>query len=585
MSDGIVAASATNSDGSLIGALSKPSALARILLVFIAAKLVVLVILAVNTTFLMDEYWTVVHGLIGVDHLYKEIWPSKTVLYAPLFRLAHLVGDGAVEIMLLARAEITVVAFATLGLIYLVARQLGRSRLEALFIVAMVLAFRSYIEWAFIARPEPLALLYGMAALWLATRPRGGLGACFAAGLVSGIAFLTLQKAAYLNLALGLALVGDGLARRSWKDAGASGAALVLGWVLPVGAYYLFFVALGADFGRMLGYSMAGPALENALTGHQAYVNDLRSYLRKVVGYDLVLYLLCAAGIVMGARRLLRMTSAERRAWIFTLVIAILVFAHRSPWPYNFVLVVPFLGLWGAIPLRAMVASGRTRLVAFICIIVGLMSILFNVLYLGHDNGLQNQTVRRAEALLHPDDGYFDGIGMVVNRRHAGWDLPGQVISWDQYSIQQIRAAAERGNLKQIQRIFDGAPKVWILTYRSDALRDWLKPYLEGSYVPIYANILLTGAELAPRDTVTFQNWWPGEYRLYRADGTPVNTDLEVDDRPVEGPIRLEKGQHNLRLVNGEETLYFLPADIEGVAFDMTAPRAQEDLFDEVYTY
>jgi hypothetical protein len=585
MSDGMAATPSMNTDTSLIRALSRPGTLVRILAVFIAAKIVFLTALALNSAFVMDEYWTVVHGLFGLDHLYRDIWPAKTVLYAPVFRLPHLLGEGAVEIMLVARALMSAVAIGALWLLYLVARQIGRSRLEAAFIVALVLSFRSQIEWAFLARPEPLALLYAMAALWLATRGRGGLGLCLAAGLVSGIAFLTLQKAAYFNLALGLALVGDGLARRAWKDAVASGAALVLGWGLVVGAYYLIFMALGADLGRMLGYSLAGPALQNALVGYQAYGDGLRSFLLRMVGNDLLLYLLCAAGLIMSGSRLGRMASPERRAWIFSVVIAILVFSHRAPWPYNFILAVPFLGLWGAVPFRAMPAARRVPRLAAVCLLVGALSFFYNIRYLGHDNAFQNQTVRRAEGLLQPDDRYFDGIGMVVDRQQAGGSLPGQVASWDQLTISMIRAAAEQGDLDHFERIFGGAPKVWILSYRTLALDDLLTPYLERSFVPIYPNILIAGVELLPGDAATFRNRWPGTYRLYRSDGTPAAAGLEIDGRRVEGPLRLERARYAVRLADGSEPLYLLPADIEGVPFDMTAPREQQALFPQTYTY
>lgn len=585
MSEGRVIAPSTLPDDSLLGRLAKPAILIRILLVFLAVKLVVLVALAFNSAYFMDEYWLVVHGLFEVQHLYKEIWPSKTVLYVPIFRIPHLLGEGAVEIMLLARAQMTIVAFAALALLYLVARQIGRNRLEAAFVVALVLAFRSYIEWAFSVRPEALALFYAVVGLWLVTRERRGLALCFAAGLVNGIAFLTLQKAGYFNLAFGLALVGDGLARRNLKDAFASGAALVLGWGLAVGAYYLFFMARGADFSGVVGHTLAGPALQNALTGHQVFLGDPRSLLRKVLGHDLLPYLLCAAGMVLSARHLLAMESAERRAWIFSLVIAILIFSHPAPWPYNFIMVVPFLGLWAPVALGALLARGRVQLVAVICIVVGLISFGFNARYFTHDNGFQNETARRAESLLQPGDGYFDSVGMVVNRHHAGWTLPGQVISWHQSTRQQIRAAAERGEVEYLERIFGGAPKLWILTYPIDLLGDLLAPYLDDSYVLIHSNILITGAELMPGDAAAFQNWWPGSYRLYRADGTPADAALEIDGRPVEGPVELEQARYVLRLTDSDEPLFLLPADIEGVAFDMTAPRERKNLFIGSFTF
>ncbi len=193
MTDGRAAKSLASPGSSLTESLASPRVAMRLLLVFLAAKLVLLVALALNSAFVMDEYWMVVHGLLSTDNLYKEIWPSKTLLYTPFFRIPHLLAEDAVEIMLLARAQMTAVAMGALGLFYLVARQIGRSRLEALFLVALVLSFRSQIEWAFITRPEPLALLYALAALWLVTRGRGGLGLCLAAELVSGIAVLTLR--------------------------------------------------------------------------------------------------------------------------------------------------------------------------------------------------------------------------------------------------------------------------------------------------------------------------------------------------------------------------------------------------------
>ena len=57
------------------------------------------------------------------------------------------------------------------------------------------------------------------------------------------------------------------------------------------------------------------------------------------------------------------------------------------------------------------------------------VSFLRNLQVLKHDNAFQNETVRRAERLLGPGDTYFDGIGMLVARQHAGWSLPGQALS------------------------------------------------------------------------------------------------------------------------------------------------------------
>ena len=556
-----------------------------VLLAFLLAKLVLLVVLALNSAFVMDEYWMAGHGLFNIDNLYKEVWPAKTVLYAAFFRVAHALGDGAVQVMLSARVQSTAVAIAGLGLLYLIARGIGRSRLEALFVVCVVLAFASYIEWAFMVRPEPLALFLALGALWAATRKDGRLRACFAAGLLSGLAFLTMQKAVYFNFALGVALVGDGLVRRSLKDAFFSGAALVLGWGLVVLAYILFFSAQGADFMAVLRHIFLGPSMENALAEHKAY-GTLRSFVGRTLFRDLALYPLCATGLALSLPRMLHLSRRERRAWIFTVVIAALVFAHRSPWPYNFIMAIPFLALWSTVLPRLLL--GRTMPVraafgALIALVFG-VSLARNVTYLDHDNAFQNETVRRAESLLDRSDTYTDGIGMVVTRRQAGMQWPGQVVSWDRSVISAVLASAERGDFAHIETVIEGAPKVWILSYRTNTLQEVLRPYLRNAYVPVFSNLLIAGAALPPGEDVFFENRWPGAYRLYRADGTPVRAPLVVDGRALTGVVELEKGPHSLRLDKRGQTLYLLPNDIT-VSFDLTQPREQQALFDRTYTF
>ena len=553
--------------------------LVAILLVFLTVKVVFLVVLAVNTAFVMDEYTHFADTRLSLAHVYQTTWPPKTLLYAAFFGIAHWFADGAVQLMLVARVQSAAVAMAGLGLLYLIARQLGRSRLQAIFVIAVVLAFSSYIEWAFMVRPEPLGLLFALMALWVVMRDEGTLGVYVVAGLLSGLAFLTMQKAVYFNLALGLALVGDGLARRSLKEAVLSGAFLVLGWAIVVGAYGLFFSLQGASFTEVLSYVLTGPSAENVVRGYEVY-GSLRHFVIRVLLRDPALYALCVGGLAFVAFRFSRLSGPERRAWIFSAVIGILVFTHRSPWPYNFIMAIPFLALWSTVLPPLFLKRVMPVKVAF----AGLMAFVFavslarNVMYLQHDNGFQNRTLRLAESLVGPDDAYADGIRMLVTRR-------GVVPSWwDRRTIARLRARAEQGDLGEFATTFEGKPKVWILSYRTAALNDFLQPYLVASYVPVFPNILLTGIELRPGKDVRFENRWPGKYRLYKADGSPVETPLVIDRSRVAGPVELETGPHSLRLVEGQEPLFLLPADI-AVPFDLTRPRERKTLFDRVYTF
>ena len=553
--------------------------------IFIAAKLVTLAVLGVNTAFIMDEYWIADQALRSPAYLYQDIFPAKTQLYAAFFRIAHWLADDAVQVMLTARVQGVALAGFGLGLVYLIARNIGRSRLEALFILCVILAFSSFMERAFMVRPEPLATVFALAALWVATRRHQTFWLCFAAGLISGLAFLATQKAVYFNLALGFALIGDGFVRRAFKEAVLSGAVLVLGWAAVVLAYGLFFALYGAEFTAVLRQVFFGPTAQNVLAGHETY-GGLRWLILQTLMRNTALYVLCVTGWGLALAGLAHLSGPERRALIFSGVISVLVFAHPAPWPYNLVMAIPFLGLWST-ALPRLVRKGPAAVSALfggVVAIVLILSFARNALYLDHDNRFQNETVRLAETLLGPDDTYADGTGMVVTRRLAGSRWRGQVVSWDRLAIGRILSLARRGNLDTIEAIFAGSPKVWILSYRTAALDTVLEPYFRNSYVPISSNVLLSGVRLVPGDETSFQNRWTGKYRLYKADGSPVAAPLIVDGKPATGGVALGTGKHSLRLVEGREPLFLLPADIP-VPFTIPRRHEQRVLFDRVYTF
>ena len=553
--------------------------------IFIAAKLVTLAVLGVNTAFIMDEYWIADHALRSPALLYQDIFPAKTQLYAAFFRIAHWLADDAVQVMLTARVQGVALAGFGLGLVYLIALNIGRSRLEALFIVCVILAFSSFMERAFMVRPEPLATVFALGALWVATRRHQTFWLCFAAGLISGLAFLATQKAVYFNLALGLALLGDGFVRRSFKEAVLSGLVLVIGWAVVVLAYGLFFALYGAEFTAVLRQVFLGPTAQNAIAGHESY-GGLRWLILQTLIRNTALYVLCVMGWGLALAGLARLSGPERRALIFSGVISVLVFAHPAPWPYNLIMAIPFLGLWST-ALPRFVRKGPAAISALFAGVVAIVlafSFARNVHYLDHDNRFQNETVRLAETLLGPDDAYADGTGMVVTRRQAGSRWRGQVISWDRLGIGGILADARRGDVSRIEKVFAGSPKVWILSYRTAALESVLEPYFRSSYVPISSNVLISGVKLVPGEETLFQNRWKGSYRLYRADGRPAAAPFIVDGNSVTGGVALGTGRHSIRFEEGRAPLFLLPADIT-VPFTIPRRHEQRVLFDRVYTF
>lgn len=526
-------------------------------LAYLAVKMVLLVVTTLNAQYLMDEF-AVVHEAGRIDGgLYQDMWPHRTALAALLYQIAFVAGDSAVEVMRWARLEAVALSLASLAVIYAIARSLGRRRSEAVFALCIVLAVSSFMERAFMARPEAPMLFFGACALWALTAAPGRLSAVLVAGVLAGTAFLTSQKAVYLDLALGLAVVGERLAAGRPGQALAAGGVLVAGWAIAVAAYVGYFALHGTDAMTLARWIFLGPPTDNAVQGHQVY-EDLSYYVWQTLLRNPGVYLLCALGWLAAVITVARRSPAERIALIFTTVVAVSFYGvHPAPWPYNFILVIPFLGLWAPYliePLRP--APLRLQVVAGAVVLAILTSSFArNVHYLAFDNVAQVETIETAESLLAPNERYFDGTHMIVTRPLAApfWLQRGELL--------RILDNAARGDTSLVDEIF-GQPKVVIESYRTDTIEEVLAPYLRHSYVRVAPNVLLSGTALPSEAASDFVVQWEGVYRLRDVDGRPSDAALTVNGTTLSGAIRLKRGRYAVRLVEpSAEPLYLLPAN------------------------
>ncbi len=521
------------------------------------AKLLFLAAFSWNARFVMDEL-----GLASFftrwkpSELYAAVDPIKTVLHQCFYQLAVLVADDSVELMRIARLETLVLAVAVAWGVFALARRLGRTRAEALFAVCLLLSFSTYLERVFRVRSETLAVLFGVVALWLALGARRRRWAALAAGLATGGAFLTTQKAVYFVVALGLAyLVEAGLERPRRRG-------LVLALLFAAGnlaalaAYGLWF---GGGRALEVAAMIFTSPLEVALVADDYYWN-LRRYVLQTLARNELAYglsFLGAAAAAWGWRGL----SRERRfALVATAVVAFFVFAHNQPWPYVFVMVLPFLAPWGPGAIR-LLGGERGPRPALLLGALFLLAFSFarNVEYLAHDNAEQVRVMRQAEPLLAPEDRYADGTGMLPTRRWAGEDWV-----WDAMTLAKIRRELEAGESPALDRIFLDRPKLWIYNYRVAALWSALGPILESSYVPVYPNVLLAGVRVEPAREAELVNFWGGEFALYDESGRPVATPFTVDGREVAGRVPLEPGRYAVAApAAGGRPLYLLPAGLD----------------------
>lgn len=520
-----------------------PRSVTLLLGMSIALKVALIFIFAWHIRLVMDEFAQLGYAKYFANGLFDTIQPPKAVGFAVFYKLAHLIGWNATSIILVGRMQTALLACGTLLLVYACARALGEQRLRSLLIVLVLLCFTNFMERIFRTRSEPLALFFALAAVLVILRSTTlNARSIIIAGILSGMAFLITQKSAFFNLALGLGLVMDATLRKDFIMAIVRGFYLTVGWMLPALAYCLIFG--GSDPLRIAEGLIFGP-VEVAVNGSEAY-DGLRAYVLQTLVDNTVLYLLCFSGMIIAVKRFRVSPEKKRIVLIFSLVITTLVFAHSQPWPYVFIMALPFISLWSLTPLDYILThSGRPILRLFFLTITALAllsSYFTNLSYLKIDNVQQLEIVSRAEALLKPDEKYFDGIGMLPNR------LEPTTLWLDNWYV--LKTLREGKGSEAWQVLTQSPPKV-IYSVIAEAI--------DNSYVQVAPNIRMAGQRLHVNRQTVFKVPLTGRYQLYSETGAPVSAQINVDGIALTPPIILSAGRKTITLLNGPETALLLP--------------------------
>ncbi len=441
--------------------------------IFVLAKIVVFVVLAINTRFVMDEFWHFTQSVYLFDGIFENIWPKKAVGYAVFYELSHFIGWDATSMLITGRLTTAGLGLALIWCIYQCARALGYERITAILTIALLLSFSSFIERGFRLRSEPLATLFAaMAVLVIFRYGADRTKSLFIAGMLSGLAFVTTQKSVYFNFALGTALVVDAICMSSVNRAIKRGALLVLGWAITIAVYGTLLG--GFAMPRVLEVLFLGPA-ELALNGG-SYYEGLDAYVWQTILRNPLQYGLVAFGLLLSIKGILKRDSAARIFLIYTIVLTALVFFHNQTWPYVFTMALPFLAVYGAVAATDLLRGPERRFstMSGILVVIAMQSTVRNVQYLSHNNHAQLTLVQQAEAQLAKGDTYFDGIGMIPSRRM-------EPRLW--LDAQALRKTNETGQKSTLYKALLGAePHVVISTYRIDNLDGVFKSALQLNY-------------------------------------------------------------------------------------------------------
>ena len=537
----------------------------------IVLKVIFLFIIAWNSRFVMDEFGQLGWAKYLGNGLFETIWPAKAAGATAFYKLAHLTGWDAQSILLIGRMQTALLGCATLAMIYGCARALSENRARALVIILVLLCFSNFMERIFRTIAEPLALFFAVAALLVvlrgqADKPR----TILAAGILSGLAFLATQKALYFNLALGLGLLADAALARHYLAGIRRGAWLVLGWTMPIIVYCFIF---GGTNPLLIAQSLVFGPVEVATMGGGEY-GGLRHFVLQTLLRNPVLYAVCFAGMVLSLMQFGKLDERRRIALVFTWVITVLVFTHDQPWPYVFIMALPFMALWSLVLLDGIAAKPQRLRLAWVALLTSMaISFISNLNYLRIGNANQFELVSRAEALLGPEEYYFDGIGMLPNRPE-----PSTLWIDQHYRFKTIR----EGKNSEAYRIFaTSPPKLIIWSYRMNNIASVVGGLIQNSYVRIAPNIRMAGRWLNRDEPARFDVPLAGRYRLYDQTGRELKCRIETGGTLLEPPFALAAGAKTLTLRSCPAAALLLPEGSYAGLFK--AGGDNDQLFDDVY--
>jgi hypothetical protein len=194
-------------------------------------------------------------------------------------------------------------------------------------------------------------------------------------------------------------------------------------------------------------------------------------------------------------------------------------------------------------------------------------------MYLQYDNRHQLDLVARAEALVGPNDRYFDGVGMLPNRSEPS------TLWLDRASIQKTVQAGARS---EAHRIFSNSPpKIIIWSLRMDGIYPVVAPIIKESYVQVAPNIRMAGRRLKLGVPTRFDAPLAGSYDLYSPTGQPQRGNVEINGKALSPPLWIDGRSTTVTLRSGPTAVLLLPKG--SYAGKLKPGDDNKQLFSKVY--
>ncbi len=232
------------------------------------------------------------------------------------------------------------------------------------------------------------------------------------------------------------------------------------------------------------------------------------------------------------------------------------------------------LALWTLEPLHRLAADRRLSLAATIVLAMAIpVSFARNASYLQLSNASQLSILSQAEALTPPDSVYFDGIDMLPNRREPS------TLWLDMHYI--LKTLEEKENSEAFRIFLQSPPRTIIWSYRMDNIHQVVSSLIDRSYVSVGPNVRIVGRQLLPGVETAFRVPVEGSYRLYDAQGRPIEGNIVIDGVAQPQPVFLKSGMATVRTPTADQTAFLLlDGSYEG---KLSAGPDDETIFNGVY--
>jgi hypothetical protein len=410
-------------------------------------------------------------------------------------------------------------------------------------------------DYGFEIRHENV-LLCGLLLIWIIGRPDRGRSARRMAvvGAITAMLHFVAFKATLYTLPASALLIA-----LPYKAAPESRLRLVVSWSAGVLAgtvvVRLFYGLLGAWDVYTVAYATALNTAKNTATDVMKVVESTDTLLRLPIQTPLLLAGVLGALIVCVSTNAASFNRGDLwtcgHAEALLLLVAFAAFlVNPTPFPYNLLLLVPFLYLLVVRVLLsqpALLAPGRGAWPWIIGAIV--FTHLFPFAHhtrrhLALDNARQVQVMTTAEALTDPErDRVYDATGLVVSRRsiHRWWYL--HSLSARSYGTAEFPRLATM--------LTRQPAAVLIKSYRTDWLPAFDQSFIDAHYVPLADDLWVLGTAIAQDRSWECLHGGRYELKVAPAPGAPAPRVLVNGTQMLPGVHRLARAKYDLGITDG----------------------------------